>query len=116
MDKDFKLSFVNNIIQVRNFALDDDITEILLDLVDEDITDQVFIAKVYTELNVYDTVAANMSNDLIDFNMPYGMTEKRRTTRTPLMTFNVALSTTTQDLYGLNDWKIGQTEDDQKEM
>ena len=55
-----------------------------------------------------------MSNDLIDFNMPYGMTEKRRTTRTPLMTFNVALSTTTQDLYGLNDWKIGQTEDDQK--
>ena len=34
MDKDFKLSFVNNIIQVRNFALDDDITEILLDLVD----------------------------------------------------------------------------------
>ena len=114
MDKDFKLSFVNNIIQVRNFALDDEITEILLDLVDEDITDQVFIAKVYTELNVYDTVGANMSNDLIDFGMPYGMTERRRTTRTPLNTFNIALNATTQNLYGLNDWKIGQTEDDQK--
>jgi len=100
MDKDFKLSFVNNIIQVRNFALDDEITEILLDLVDEDITDQVFIAKVYTELNVYDTVGANMSNDLIDFGMPYGMTERRRTTRTPLNTFNIALNATTQNLYG----------------
>ena len=33
---------------------------------------------------------------------------------TPLNTFNVALNATTQSLYGLNDWKIGQTEDDQK--
>ena len=82
MDKEFKQGFVDSIIAFRGFGPDEEITKILLDLVSEDIPDQVFIAKVYTEINVYDTVGANMSNDLIQFNTSYGQVDRRRKSNT----------------------------------
>ena len=114
MDKDFKQGFVDSIIALRGFAPDEEITKILQDLVSQEIPDQVFIAKVYTELNVYDTVGANMSNDLISFQEPYGRVDRRRSSRTPLNTFNKALNNAVSQLYGVSDWKTAQT-DEEKE-
>ena len=114
MDKDFKQGFVDSIIAFRGFAPDEEITKILQDLVSEDIPDQVFIAKVYTEINVYDTVGANMSNDLIQFNLSYGEVDRRRTSRTPLTTFTQALNNTVRNLYGVSNWKTVQSPEDSK--
>jgi hypothetical protein len=114
MDKDFKQGFVDSIIALRGFALDEEITKILQDLVSQEIPDQVFIAKVYTELNVHDTVGANMSNDLISFQEPYGQVDRRRSSRTPLNTFNKALNNSVSQLYGVSDWKTAQTDEDKK--
>ena len=114
MDKEFKQGFVDSIIAFRGFGPDEEITKILLDLVSEDIPDQVFIAKVYTEINVYDTVGANMSNDLIQFNLSYGEVDRRRTSRTPLTTFTASLNNTVQNLYGVSDWRTAQTDEEKK--
>ena len=114
MDEDFKQGFVDSIIAFRGFGPDEEITKILLDTVNEDIPDEIFIAKVYTEINVYDTVGANMSNDLIQFNMPYGEVDRRRTSRTPLTTFTASLNNTVQNLYGVPDWKTAQTDEEKK--
>ena len=114
MDKDFKQGFVDSIIALRGFAPDEEITKILQDLVSEEVPDQVFIAKVYTELNVYDTVGANMSNDLISFQEPYGQVDRRRSSRTPLNTFNKALNNAVSQLYGVSDWKTAQTDEEKK--
>ena len=114
MDKEFKQGFVDSIIAFRGFGPDEVITKILLDLVSEDIPDQVFIAKVYTEINVYDTVGANMSNDLIQFNVSYGEVDRRRTSRTPLTTFTASLNNTVQNLYGVSDWRTAQTDEEKK--
>ena len=114
MDKDFKQGFVDSIIALRGFAPDEEITKILQDLVSEEIPDQVFIAKIYTELNVYDTVGANMSKDLISFQEPYGQVDRRRSSRTPLNTFNKALNNAVSQLYGVSDWKTAQTDEEKK--
>jgi hypothetical protein len=112
MDQEFKQGFIDNIIALRGFPPDEAITKILQDLVKEEISDEIFFAKVYTELTVYDTVGLTMSDDLIQFNAQFEGTERRRDINTPRNTFNYALNNYLKSSGVQEDpWGIARTDE-----
>ena len=104
MTEEFKQSLVDSIIQQRGFTPDDRITQDLLALVSES-NDQLFIAKVYNELALYDKVQAQMSDDKINFEQ-IGMAAMGKGAANPtLSTFNRALDNSVET----PTWRTGNT-------
>ena len=104
MTEEFKQSLVDSIIQQRGFTPDDRITQDLLALVSES-NDQLFIAKVYNELALYDKVQAQMSDDKINFEQ-IGMAAMGKGAANPtLSTFNRALDNSID----APSWRTGTT-------
>ena len=66
MTEEFKQALVQSIIDQRGFTENEQIYKDLVALVKES-NDQLFIAKVYNDLAMYDKVQAQMSNQLISF-------------------------------------------------
>lgn len=109
MTEEFKQSLVDSIIQQRGFAPDEQITKDLLALVSES-NDQLFIAKVYNELSMYDKVQAQMSTDKINFENLGMAAMGQRAANPTLATFNRALDNSVET----PTWRTGTTPAEQK--
>jgi hypothetical protein len=109
MTEEFKQSLVDSIIQQRGFTPDDRITQDLLALVSES-NDQLFIAKVYNELALYDKVQAQMSDDKINFENLGRAAMGQGAANPTLSTFNRALDNSVDT----PSWRTGTTPAEQE--
>lgn len=109
MTEEFKQSLVDSIIQQRGFTPDDRITQDLLALVSES-NDQLFIAKVYNELALYDKVQAQMSDDKINFENLGRAARGLGPANPTLSTFNRALDNSVDS----PSWRTGNTPAEQE--
>lgn len=109
MTEEFKQSLVDSIIQQRGFTPDDRITQDLLALVSES-NDQLFIAKVYNELALYDKVQAQMSDDKINFENLGRAARGLGPVNPTLSTFNKALDNSVDS----PSWRTGNTPAEQE--
>lgn len=90
MTEEFKQALVQSIIDQRGFAETEQIYIDLINLAKES-NDQLFIAKVYNELAMYDKVQAQMSNQTISFESAYRGVTGVSGNKT-LATFNTAVN------------------------
>ena len=90
MTEEFKQALVQSIIDQRGFAETEQIYIDLINLAKES-NDQLFIAKVYNELAMYDKVQAQMSNQIISFESAYRGVAGFPGNKT-LATFNTAVN------------------------
>jgi hypothetical protein len=109
MTEEFKQSLIDSIIQQRGFTPDDRITQDLLALVSES-NDQLFIAKVYNELALYDKVQAQMSDDKINFENLGRAAMGQGAANPTLSTFNRALDNSVDT----PSWRTGNTPAEQE--
>jgi len=70
MTKEMKQSLVDSIIQQNGYGPDEQITKDLLALVNES-NDQLFIAKLYNEIALYNKVQAKMSDNYVGFSSAF---------------------------------------------
>ena len=70
MTKEMKQSLVDSIIQQNGYGPEEQITKDLLSLVNES-NDQLFIAKLYNEIALYNKVQAKMSDNYVGFSSAF---------------------------------------------
>ena len=75
MDKKFKEQFIQNIINERAIDPNSDFGKILQSLVNEQVSDDVFVAKVVNELSLYDNKYL-FNNEQITFGGQKGTTRQ----------------------------------------
>ena len=75
MTEEQKQDLIDNIIAQQGFGPDDKITQDLLALVNET-NDQLFIAKIYNEIALYDQVQGKIQSDFIPFSSSFPIQEQ----------------------------------------
>jgi hypothetical protein len=109
MTEEFKQALVQSIIDQRGFTENEQIYKDLVALVKES-NDQLFIAKVYNDLAMYDKIQAQMSNQLISFESAYSGVMGQPTANPTLATFNKAVDNNAES----RTWRNPQSPKEEK--